>query len=253
MTALTSDLEEHFPHSKHHYDYVLAAEVLYHHDCFSKLLATMRHFCRPGTNLFWAIKVCNPSDLVFIEDFRKAFHTTMLAELDGVRIYSATHTALDIEDDLMKTSSTEDEREMCHAAWASTEEEKPARQKTQNNKDYTGDISKFEGQSDQAVMNDQKVGEVQEGNTGGNDTEHEISGKREKSEVHSESESYSTGNTEGIMSICYAAFGLFLLLLFFHLSQMTQVNSYLVGRFGNPSIPPSLAKRFTTFRVRKSS
>ncbi|XP_060754255.1 protein-lysine methyltransferase METTL21C-like, partial [Neoarius graeffei] len=136
VTALrTHDLEQSFPHSKCHYDYVLAAEVLYHH--YTELLVTMRHFCQPSTNLIWAIKVCYPSDLVFIEDFEKAFHSTMLAELDGVRIYLATHRATANEDDLMNRMSTEEELEKCHTSWNWTEEENLTREETQNNKDYS--------------------------------------------------------------------------------------------------------------------
>ncbi|XP_053085968.1 uncharacterized protein LOC113537745 isoform X2 [Pangasianodon hypophthalmus] len=187
VTALTHDLEQNFPHSKCHYDYVLAAEVLYYHDSFAELLVTMRHFCQPGTNLIWAIKVCYPSDLVFIEDFNQAFHTTMLAELDGVRIYLATHRATDNENDLMKTMSTEEEMEKCPTAWNYTEEENSTREKTQNSKDYSTDIDKNKGPCAQAVIHHQEVEDEQEEYTGGNDREYGRSGKWEESQVHSES------------------------------------------------------------------
>lgn len=248
VTALTSDLKQHFPHSKYHYDYVLAAQMLYHHDCFTKLLVTMRHFCRPGTNLIWAIKACDASDLVFIEDFIKAFHTTMLAELDGVRIYLATHRATDHEDDPTKTMSTEEEMENWHTAWNFTEEENSTRQKTQNNNNaYSVDIIRNDRQCDQAFMRHQKVEEEQEKYTAGKDTE---SGKWEESHVHSESESFSTGNMQRITSISY---DMHFLMPFRLLSQMIQMTSHLVRRFGNPSMPTYLAKRFTILWVRKSS
>ncbi|XP_058630612.1 uncharacterized protein LOC131540123 isoform X3 [Onychostoma macrolepis] len=83
-------LEEMFPRSTHHYDYVLAADAVYHHDCLAELLDTMRHFCQTGTTVIFANKVRYQSDLVFIENFQKAFNTTLLVELDEVRIYSAT-------------------------------------------------------------------------------------------------------------------------------------------------------------------
>ncbi|KAL1282909.1 hypothetical protein QQF64_001712 [Cirrhinus molitorella] len=83
-------LEETFPHSSYHYDYVLAADTVYHHDCLAELLDTMRHFCQTGTTVIFANKVRYQSDLVFIENFQKAFNTTLLTELDEVRIYSAT-------------------------------------------------------------------------------------------------------------------------------------------------------------------
>ncbi|KAG1939257.1 protein-lysine methyltransferase METTL21C [Pimephales promelas] len=83
-------LEETFPRSTHHYDYVLAADVVYHHDYLPELLVTMRHFCGPKTTLIFANKVRYQADLVFIGDFQKAFSTTLLTEMDEVRIYSAT-------------------------------------------------------------------------------------------------------------------------------------------------------------------
>ncbi|XP_073698813.1 uncharacterized protein mettl21ca [Garra rufa] len=83
-------LEETFPHSRHHYDYVLAADTVYHHDCLAELLDTMRHFCQKGTTVIFANKVRYQSDVVFIENFQKAFNTTLLTELDEARIYAAT-------------------------------------------------------------------------------------------------------------------------------------------------------------------
>ncbi|KAI4894633.1 hypothetical protein NFI96_011393, partial [Prochilodus magdalenae] len=96
------ELEQRFPQSEYHYDYVLAADVVYHHDFLEELLVTMQYFCQPGTTLIWANKVRYPSDLVFIENFKKAFHTTLLAELDEVRIYLAIYRAPEEEDDHMK-------------------------------------------------------------------------------------------------------------------------------------------------------
>ncbi|XP_035507217.1 S-adenosylmethionine-dependent methyltransferase domain-containing protein isoform X2 [Scophthalmus maximus] len=88
------DLERDFPHASHHYDYVLAADVVYHHSCLEELLGTMRHFCRPGsrTTLLWANKVRFQSDLRFTESFASSFNTSLLAELpqQEVRIYKAT-------------------------------------------------------------------------------------------------------------------------------------------------------------------
>lgn len=191
VTALTYDVKRPFPHSRCHYDYVLAAEVRYHNNCFAKLLLTMRHFCQPGTNLIWAVQMCYPANLVFIEDFIKAFHTTMLAELDGVRIYLATHRGTDNEDNLIKTVSTEEEMEKCPTAWNYAEEENSTGQKTQNSKDYRVDSNENEGQRNQTVME-----EEHEEYTGGNDMEYGRAGKWNGSEVHTESEPFSTGNID---------------------------------------------------------
>ncbi|KAM9851076.1 S-adenosylmethionine-dependent methyltransferase domain-containing protein isoform 2-T2 [Aulostomus maculatus] len=96
VMALTwgQDLHRDFPYPCYHYDYVLAADVVYHHNCLEELLETMRHFCRPGsqTTLLWANKVRFESDLRFAERFENSFNATLLAELpqQEVRIYKAT-------------------------------------------------------------------------------------------------------------------------------------------------------------------
>ncbi|XP_062303603.1 uncharacterized protein LOC134007901 isoform X1 [Osmerus eperlanus] len=84
------DLEVSFPKSFHRYDYVLAADVVYHHKFLKELLATMKYFCQPGTKLIWANKVRLPPDLDFAEDFKNTFHTTQLADLGGVKLFLAT-------------------------------------------------------------------------------------------------------------------------------------------------------------------
>nr|XP_046259790.1 S-adenosylmethionine-dependent methyltransferase domain-containing protein isoform X1 [Scatophagus argus] len=95
VAALTwgQDLERDFPYPSYRYDYVMAADVVYHHDCLEELLKTMRHFCRPGsrTTLLWANKIRFQSDLRFTESFKSSFNTTLLVELpqEEVRIYKA--------------------------------------------------------------------------------------------------------------------------------------------------------------------
>ncbi|XP_045555586.1 protein-lysine methyltransferase METTL21C isoform X1 [Salmo salar] len=85
------EVERTYPRSVYRYDYVLAADVVYHHDYLEELLFTMRYFCRPGTTLIWANKVRFPSDLVFTEDFKNTFNTTLLAEMGEVKIFKATY------------------------------------------------------------------------------------------------------------------------------------------------------------------
>uniref|UniRef100_A0A3Q3FB41 Uncharacterized protein n=1 Tax=Labrus bergylta TaxID=56723 RepID=A0A3Q3FB41_9LABR len=84
------DLMHTYPSSVYHYDYVLAADVVYHHDFLDELLVTMKHFCRPGTTLIWSNKVRFETDLTFTENFKKAFNTTLLAEDGEMKIFMAT-------------------------------------------------------------------------------------------------------------------------------------------------------------------
>ncbi|XP_053176058.1 protein-lysine methyltransferase METTL21C [Scomber japonicus] len=83
------DLERTYPTSVYRYDYVLAADVVYHHDFLDELLVTMKHFCIPGTTLIWANKIRYEADLKFVENFKKAFHTTLLAEDEEMKIFIA--------------------------------------------------------------------------------------------------------------------------------------------------------------------
>ncbi|XP_028810203.1 uncharacterized protein mettl21ca isoform X2 [Denticeps clupeoides] len=84
------ELEKTFPRSQHHYNYILAADVVYHHDYLKELLFTMRHFCQPGTTLIWANKIHLETDVEFLQNFQETFHTTLLAERNEVKIYMAT-------------------------------------------------------------------------------------------------------------------------------------------------------------------
>ncbi|KAF7211687.1 uncharacterized protein [Nothobranchius furzeri] len=84
------DLENTYPPSIYRYDYVLAADVVYHHAFLDELLVTMKHFCKPGTTLIWANRVRFESDLVFMDNFHKAFHSSLLLEDGEMKIYAAT-------------------------------------------------------------------------------------------------------------------------------------------------------------------
>uniref|UniRef100_A0A3B4TQU7 Methyltransferase 21C, AARS1 lysine n=1 Tax=Seriola dumerili TaxID=41447 RepID=A0A3B4TQU7_SERDU len=84
------DLERTHPTSIYRYDYILAADVVYHHDFLDELLATMKHFCLPGTTVIWANKVRMENDLTFTGNFKKAFHTSLLAEDGDMKIFMGT-------------------------------------------------------------------------------------------------------------------------------------------------------------------
>uniref|UniRef100_A0A9J8DGS0 Uncharacterized protein n=1 Tax=Cyprinus carpio carpio TaxID=630221 RepID=A0A9J8DGS0_CYPCA len=102
-------LDETYPRSTHQYDYVLATDVVYHHDFLAELLVTMRHFCQQGTTLVWANKVRYASDLDFINNFLRYFEITLLEELDDVKIYVATSKTPEQEGDHVQEMNKEEE------------------------------------------------------------------------------------------------------------------------------------------------
>lgn len=85
------DLEQTYPKSVYHYDYVLAADVVYHYNYPSKTLDTLKHFCQPGTTVLWANKVRTVIDTEFEEKFMTMFNANLVFEDGAVRIFMATH------------------------------------------------------------------------------------------------------------------------------------------------------------------
>ncbi|XP_067301179.1 S-adenosylmethionine-dependent methyltransferase domain-containing protein [Pseudorasbora parva] len=94
VAALTwgQDAKQNFPSSAYDYNYVLCADVVYHHNFLEDLMITMQYFCKPGTIVLLANKVRFQSDLHFIENFKNVFNVTLLEEIpqEEVRIYQAT-------------------------------------------------------------------------------------------------------------------------------------------------------------------
>lgn len=136
------DLENTYPTSVYHYDYVLAADVVYHHDFLDELLVTMKHFCKPGTTLIWANKVRFETDLTFTENFKKAFHTSLLAEDGELKIFTAKCREEEGEGDVgseVKDLPKEDEEGRREEA-----EDKPSREKQD---EVTADDDYEEGSS----------------------------------------------------------------------------------------------------------
>ncbi|XP_050837797.1 protein-lysine methyltransferase METTL21C [Serinus canaria] len=85
-------LNEDFPMSTYHYDFILATDVVYHHGALDPLLATMVYFCKPGTVLLWANKFRFSTDYEFLEKVCSVFNTTILAEFpeSNVKLLKAT-------------------------------------------------------------------------------------------------------------------------------------------------------------------
>uniref|UniRef100_A0A8C3J6G2 Methyltransferase like 21C n=1 Tax=Calidris pygmaea TaxID=425635 RepID=A0A8C3J6G2_9CHAR len=85
-------LNEDFPVSTYHYDFILATDVVYHHAALDSLLATMAYFCKPGTVLLWANKFRFSTDYEFLEKLCNIFNVTILAEFpeSNVKLLKAT-------------------------------------------------------------------------------------------------------------------------------------------------------------------
>lgn len=84
------DLERTYPTAVYRYDYILAADVVYHHDFLDELLATLKHFCQPGTTLLLANKIRLESDQTFLDKFKRVFNTRLLEEDGSLVIFMAT-------------------------------------------------------------------------------------------------------------------------------------------------------------------
>uniref|UniRef100_A0A8C4W631 Methyltransferase 21C, AARS1 lysine n=1 Tax=Gopherus evgoodei TaxID=1825980 RepID=A0A8C4W631_9SAUR len=89
------DLNEDFPKSTHHYDFILASDVVYHHTSLDPLLTTMAYLCQPGTVLLWANKFRFSTDFEFLEKLRNILIVTLLAEFpeSNIKLFKATYTA----------------------------------------------------------------------------------------------------------------------------------------------------------------
>lgn len=84
------DIGRIYPAKLYRYDYVLAADVVYHHNFMDELLFTMKHFCHPETTIIWANKIRMESDMEFSENFKKEFNTKVVAENGDMKIFMGT-------------------------------------------------------------------------------------------------------------------------------------------------------------------
>uniref|UniRef100_A0A8D0GHT6 Methyltransferase 21C, AARS1 lysine n=1 Tax=Sphenodon punctatus TaxID=8508 RepID=A0A8D0GHT6_SPHPU len=86
------DLDQNFPKSKYHYDFIVATDVVYHHAALDDLLTTMAYFGQPGTVLLWANKYRFSTDFEFLEKVNNIFNTTLIAEFpeSNVKLFKGT-------------------------------------------------------------------------------------------------------------------------------------------------------------------
>ncbi|XP_027870334.1 uncharacterized protein mettl21ca isoform X1 [Xiphophorus couchianus] len=154
------DLESTYPSSVYRYDYILAAEVVYHHNFMDELLVTMKHFCKPGTTLIWANKVRLESDLVFTENFKKAFHTSLLVEEGEMKIFMAMSREGDDEVDqgleIQDLLGEEDGKTVEEESNKDNGEDKPSCACTEVRADILDNYNEEEWEEDEEFENDEE-------------------------------------------------------------------------------------------------
>ncbi|RVE74442.1 hypothetical protein OJAV_G00021670 [Oryzias javanicus] len=165
------DLEPTYPSSVYRYDYVLAADVVYHHDYLDELLATMKHFCKPGTTLIWANKVRFETDLTFTDNFKKAFHTSLLAEDGEMKIFMAT-SRLEEEDSEAVTEIQNLPLNGEETTTVEEEENTKELEKSVEAEHECGMLVKTNGETEEQriTSEDEKIGDYREDNREENDT-----------------------------------------------------------------------------------
>jgi len=67
------DLEKNFPRSSCHFDYIMAADVVYHHPFLDELLLTFDHLCKNDTVILWAMQFRLDKENQFVGRFQTLF------------------------------------------------------------------------------------------------------------------------------------------------------------------------------------
>uniref|UniRef100_A0A8D0GKV2 Methyltransferase like 21E, pseudo n=1 Tax=Sphenodon punctatus TaxID=8508 RepID=A0A8D0GKV2_SPHPU len=80
------DLEKNFPRSSWQFDYILAADVVYHHSCLEELLLTFDHLCKEGTVIIWAMRFRLEKENQFVGRFQELFHLEVIANFPTLNI-----------------------------------------------------------------------------------------------------------------------------------------------------------------------
>uniref|UniRef100_V9L8B1 Uncharacterized protein n=1 Tax=Callorhinchus milii TaxID=7868 RepID=V9L8B1_CALMI len=86
------DLEKNFPQSECHYDYILAADVVYSHPYLEELLMTFDHLCQDDTIILWTMKFRLEKENNFVEKFKYIFDVEVIYNLPSlqIKLYRAT-------------------------------------------------------------------------------------------------------------------------------------------------------------------
>ncbi|XP_054039895.1 protein-lysine methyltransferase METTL21E-like isoform X3 [Rissa tridactyla] len=80
------DLEKNFPKPSCHFDYILAADVVYHHPFLDELLLTFDHLCRNDTVILWAMKFRLEKENQFVGRFQTLFDLEVISDFPSLNI-----------------------------------------------------------------------------------------------------------------------------------------------------------------------
>lgn len=80
------DLEKNFPRSLCQFDYILAADVVYHHPYLHELLLTFDHLCKENTTIIWAMRFRQEKENQFVETFQKLFKLEVILDFPSLNI-----------------------------------------------------------------------------------------------------------------------------------------------------------------------
>ncbi|XP_064166043.1 methyltransferase like 21e [Anguilla rostrata] len=80
------DLEERFPRASCHFDYILAADVVYAHPYLNELMDTFEHLCQDQTVILWAMRFRLDPENSFVERFQQHFHLELIYDLPSLSI-----------------------------------------------------------------------------------------------------------------------------------------------------------------------
>lgn len=80
------DLEKNFPRSSCHFDYIMAADVVYHHPFLDELLLTFDHLCKNDTVILWAMKFRLDKENQFVDRFQTLFDLEVISNFPSLNI-----------------------------------------------------------------------------------------------------------------------------------------------------------------------
>ncbi|KAG9262188.1 protein-lysine methyltransferase METTL21E isoform X1 [Astyanax mexicanus] len=79
-------LEERFPRASCHFDYIMAADVVYSHPFLNELMETFDHLCSEDTVILWAMRFRLDPENSFVDRFQAKFDLEELYDLPSLRI-----------------------------------------------------------------------------------------------------------------------------------------------------------------------